>query len=62
MSIVSCKGMLVKRLSILKDIIKLLLRSKLIISSTKEKESLVVCLSGMRDDRMEHKYLANLQL
>ena len=60
MSIVSCKGMLVKRLSILKDIIKLLLRSKLIISSTKEKESLVVCLSGMTGDRMEHKYLANL--
>ena len=60
MSMVSCKGMLVKRLSTSKDIRKLLLRSKSVISSTKEKESLVVCLSGMRGDRMEHKYLANL--
>ena len=52
--------MLVKRLSTVKDIRKLLSKSNLIISSTKEKEFLVVCLSGMTGDRMEHKYLANL--
>ena len=60
MSIVSFNGMLVKRLSTSKEIRNLLLKSKLLSSSTKEKESLTEYLSGKSGTRRELKYLAKL--
>ena len=47
-SIVSFNGMLVKRLLTSKEISNLLLKSKLLNSSTKEKESLTEYLSGKK--------------
>ena len=59
-SIVSFNGMFVKRLSTSKEIRNLLLKSKLLSSSTKEKESLTEYLSGINGTRRELKYLAKL--
>ena len=61
MSIVSFNGMLVKRLSTSKEIRNLFLKSKLLSSSTKEKESLTEYLSGKSGIRRELKYLAKFK-
>ena len=59
-SIVSFNGIFVKRLSTSKEMRNLFLKSKLLSSSTKEKESLTEYLSDKSGTRRELKYLAKL--
>ena len=60
MSIVSVRGILVKRLSTSKDIRNLLEEPTLFNSLTKEKESETVYSLGIIGLSREHKYLAKL--
>ena len=60
MSIVSFNGILVNKLSTSKEMRNLLLKSKLLSSSTKENESFTEYLLGRSGAIRELKYLAKL--